>query len=77
MIEVYLQRHGVAEDIGPGGRDSERRLTAEGRKKLRQILGRALKAGAKPNLILTSPYKRALSTAEIAAKILSCPGEIL
>lgn len=72
MLEVYLLRHGIAEDCGPSGRDADRALTAEGRKKLRQVLQRAKKAGVKPELVLSSPYKRALATAELAVEVLGC-----
>ena len=73
MVEVYLLRHGIAEDVGPSGRDADRALTAEGRKKLRQVLQKAKKAGLKPDLVLSSPYKRAAATAELAVEILGCP----
>ena len=35
------------------------------------------KAGVAPTLILTSPYRRALQTAEIAAEVLDYKGELL
>jgi phosphohistidine phosphatase len=73
MIEVHLLRHGIAEDVGPSGRDADRALTSEGRKKLRQVLQRAKKAGLKPDLVLSSPYKRAVGTAELAVEVLGCP----
>jgi phosphohistidine phosphatase len=72
MIEVYLQRHGIAEEVGPGGQDSARALTAEGKRRLRAILRRARKSGVNPALILTSPYKRAVETAALAAEALGC-----
>ena len=77
MLEVYLLRHGIAEETSRDGRDSERALTPEGKRKLRLTLKRALRGGAKPALILSSPYKRAIETAEIAAQILGCAGGIL
>jgi phosphohistidine phosphatase len=70
-------RHGIAEDGQPGGKDSARALTAEGRKRLRAVLRRAKEAGVAPGLILSSPYVRALQTAEIAAKELGYSAEIL
>lgn len=77
MLEVYLQRHGVAEESSPGGRDSDRALTPEGKRKLRSVLRAAKKAAVRPALILTSPYKRAVQTAELAAQVLTCPGGVL
>lgn len=76
MIEVYLQRHGIAEEIGHGGKDSARALTTEGKHRLRIILRRARKSGVHPELILTSPYKRAVETAELAAQVLDCPDAV-
>jgi phosphohistidine phosphatase len=77
MLEVYLLRHGIAEETSRDGRDSERALTAEGKRKLRLTLKRALRGGAKPSLILSSPYRRAIETAEVAAQILGCAGGVL
>lgn len=76
MTEVYLQRHGVAEDGGPGNQDAARALTAEGRRRLRAIYRRARLSGVQPGIILTSPYRRATQTAELAAKALDCPGGV-
>jgi phosphohistidine phosphatase len=76
MIEVYLQRHGIAEETGPGGQDSARALTAEGKRRLRTVYRRARLSGVRPEVILTSPYKRAIQTAELAAKELGCPGGV-
>jgi len=76
-MEIYILRHGVAEDGQPGQPDSERALTPDGRKKLRNVLRTAATAGVAPSLILTSPYKRALQTAQLAAEILDYKGELL
>jgi phosphohistidine phosphatase len=76
-MQVYLLRHGVAEVARPGTRDSDRHLTAEGRKRLRGVLKRAAGAGLSPTMIISSPYTRALETAETAAEVLKFGGEIL
>lgn len=76
-MEIYLLRHGIAEDAGPGGSDARRALTGEGREKLRRVLGRARGAAAAPSLILTSPLLRARQTAEIAAEALGYDGELV
>jgi phosphohistidine phosphatase len=76
-MEIYILRHGVAEDGQPGQPDAERALTPDGRKKLRNILRTASAADVAPSLILTSPYKRALQTAQLAAEILDYKGELL
>jgi phosphohistidine phosphatase len=76
-MEIYLLRHGIAEDRSATGRDPDRRLTDEGRAKLRRVLERAHQAGVRPSLILSSPYRRALETAEIAAHELGYEGKIV
>jgi len=76
-VEIYLLRHGIAEDGGAGQPDSARALTPEGRKKLRGVLRVARSAGVAPALILTSPFKRAVQTAHLAAELLEHKGELL
>jgi phosphohistidine phosphatase len=76
-MQIHLLRHGVAEDGHAGLPDGERALTAEGRKKLRQVLQTAAKAGVQPSLILSSPLKRAVQTAVLAKRMLGYSGEIL
>jgi phosphohistidine phosphatase len=76
-MEIYLLRHAIADDAGPGQPDSERALTAEGRAKLRKVLKRARQAEVAPSLILTSPYRRALETAQIAAQALAYQGRLV
>lgn len=76
-MHVYLLRHGIAEDEHPGVGDVDRSLTVDGRRKLRHVLKSVAEAGSKPSLILTSPLKRAVQTAEVAATVLGYTGEIL
>ena len=68
-MQIYLLRHGIADDGKAGRPDSERALTSEGRDKLRRVLKRARTADCSPSLILASPYVRAMQTAEIAADV--------
>jgi len=67
-MEVWLLRHAAAEESSDSGRDSDRRLTAEGEKRARAV-ARGL-AALEPGIdrILTSPYRRARQTAEPAAR---------
>jgi phosphohistidine phosphatase len=75
-MQIYLLRHGIAEDAAPGKSDAERALTTEGRDKLRRVLKRARAADVSPSLILSSPLRRALETAEVAKSVLEYGGEI-
>jgi phosphohistidine phosphatase len=76
-MDVYLLRHGIAENGRPGMPDAERELTAEGRKKLREVMRVARTAGVQPDHVLTSPYARALQTAAIAAEVLEFSGDLV
>lgn len=60
-----------------GMSDADRALIEEGRKRLRSVLGVAKRVGVKPNVILTSPYLRAVQTAEIAAEVLAYDGKLV
>jgi phosphohistidine phosphatase len=71
-MEIYLLRHGIAEEAKRGVADPARALTEAGRQKLRRVLERAAVAGVQPSLIVTSPYRRAQETAEVAKQILGC-----
>lgn len=66
-MQIYLLRHGIAEDPTAGMADADRALTPEGKKKVRAIARLAAIAEVKPALVLSSPYKRAIATARIAA----------
>ena len=76
-VQVYLLRHGVAEEGRVGASDADRALTQDGRRKLRLVLKAASEAGVQPAMILTSPFKRAVQTAEMARKALGYKNEIL
>lgn len=61
-MQIYLLRHGIADDPRPGQPDSERALTQEGRKRLRAVKRRA---ALTTMFTLSSPYLRAMQTAVI------------
>jgi phosphohistidine phosphatase len=69
-MELYLLRHGLAADLDEANlhKDSERPLTAEGRKKLDEVVEAMKALDLYFDLILTSPYVRAQQTAERVAK---------
>lgn len=64
-MRLLIIRHGIAEDIGPDGTDSGRRLTPEGVDKTKRIAQGLLKFAKKPDLIFASPKVRADHTARI------------
>jgi len=76
-MQIYILRHGIAEDAGPGQPDAERALTPEGREKLRRVLKQARQVGVEPDAILASPFRRAWQTAEEAAEALGYKGKIV
>jgi phosphohistidine phosphatase len=76
-MELYIFRHGIAEDAVAGQADSERALTDPGRKKTAEVVRAARRANADPSLIISSPYLRAVQTAEIAAEEFRYKGELL
>ena len=69
-MEVYLLRHGIASDDSPTGKDADRALTDEGRRKLRDVMKTVSAAGIRPDVVVSSPYVRARQTAEIAHDLL-------
>jgi phosphohistidine phosphatase len=76
-MQIYLCRHGIAETGRKNQSDADRALTDEGKKKLRSVFETARAAGAAPELILTSPYLRAVETARIAAEVLGYKGALV
>ena len=62
-MQLFVIRHAVAEDVGPGIDDTARELTEAGKAKLRRAV-RGLRAlDIRFDRILTSPWKRAVQTA--------------
>ncbi len=76
-MELYLLRHGLAEERSSTGQDSDRALTTEGVAGLERVLTLAHRAGVRPSLILSSPYTRAVQTAGLASRELEYEGKIL
>jgi phosphohistidine phosphatase len=76
-MEIYLFRHGIADDGKPGRPDAERALTDEGRKKVAGVAKAARRAGVEPSLIVSSSLVRAVQTAEVAAEEFGYKGDIV
>ena len=71
-MEMYVVRHGIAIDredpkCPP---DPERYLTEEGIEKTKRVAASVAALSATPDLLLSSPYVRAMQTAEIFAAVL-------
>lgn len=74
-MELYIVRHGIAIDredpkCPP---DPERYLTEQGIEKTKRVAAGVAALSAAPDLLLSSPYVRAMQTAEIFAAALDYP----
>jgi phosphohistidine phosphatase len=71
-MQLYIVRHGIAIDREDPNcpPDPERFLTDEGMEKTKQVAKGVAEIGAVPDLMLSSPYLRAVQTAEIFASAL-------
>jgi phosphohistidine phosphatase len=70
--ELYLVRHGLAEERGDAWPDDAKRpLTDEGISKMRKSVRGLARLGVSVDVVLTSPLVRARQTAEIVAAGLS------
>jgi len=69
-MQLFIVRHGIAVDREDPKcpADPDRFLTEEGMEKTRQVAKGVSQVGAIPELMITSPYLRALQTAEIFAE---------
>lgn len=71
MLILYFLRHGQAQPKASFAGDEDRVLTSEGAAKVRKVLSIAKYTyGVEIDRILSSPYKRALESAEIAKEVL-------
>jgi phosphohistidine phosphatase len=69
-MNLYFLRHAKASAPGPKFRpDSKRPLTDDGQEKMYEVARGIKKLDVTFDLILTSPYARALRTAEILAEV--------
>lgn len=65
--QLYIVRHAVAEDAGPGIDDHARQLTKKGRKRFAKLVRQLQDAGLAVDLVATSPLVRTRETADILA----------
>lgn len=73
-MKIVFLRHGHAQDIFTAkvSQDSARPLSDIGKKEVFLASEKLKKLGFKPNMIISSPYLRAMTTAKIAADTLGC-----
>jgi phosphohistidine phosphatase len=74
-MEIYVVRHGIAIDRADpkSPADPERYLTEEGIEKTKRVAAAVAALSSTPDLLLSSPYVRAMQTAEIFAAALEYP----
>lgn len=65
---IHLLRHAEAEDVSPTGRDADRRLTDDGRRRMKTVAKAIAKLDPAYDAILVSPLLRARETAEPVAE---------
>jgi len=71
-MELYLLRHGIAQDVGRDGitRDRDRPLTPRGHRRVQRVAEALKELEPDLDLILSSPLVRARQTAEIVVEVL-------
>ena len=62
-MQLFVIRHGIAEDAIPGQDDASRELTEAGERKLKKIVKGLRRMPVDFDRILTSPWRRATQTA--------------
>ena len=67
-VDLLLLRHGIAEERLGGLDHPERALTARGRRRTRAVIDALVCRGVGVERLITSPYRRALETAQIACE---------
>jgi phosphohistidine phosphatase len=75
-MRIYLVRHAESVDRLPGMPDASRYLSARGRVSFREMARRFREAGALPTRMFTSPFVRAVQTAEILSETLQYDAEV-
>ena len=74
---IVLFRHGIAEEQSKDGNDASRRLTAEGRARMKQIAQGLAELMPKVEVIYTSPLIRAVQTAQALARVYGTKAKIV
>jgi phosphohistidine phosphatase len=64
-MHLFVIRHAIAEDAEPGQDDASRELTEDGTKKMKKAVRGMRELGVTFQRVLTSPWTRAVQTAEL------------
>lgn len=75
-MQIYLLRHGIAEEGRPGQPDRERAITDVGWQRLRAAAPTWRRLCDRPQVVLASPLRRAQETASVLCDALGHRGEI-
>ena len=73
MKTIYLVRHAAAAKGKPKSLDMKRVLSKKGRKEAVKMAKKLKKNGMSPDLLISSPAKRAIQTARVFAKAVKYP----
>lgn len=78
-MDLLVLRHAIAVPHGSEGyeRDSDRPLTPKGAKKMLRIAQGMERLGLEIDVLLTSPFPRALQTAEIVARVFKLKNDLI
>ena len=76
-MDVFIVRHGKAEDAGAGRSDADRQLTKKGRDDILAVAYWIAAQQIEFDLIAASPFVRAQETAAIVAEVLGVPEKIV
>ncbi|MDH4069712.1 MAG: phosphohistidine phosphatase SixA [Ignavibacteria bacterium] len=78
-MDLYVLRHAIAVPHGTEGyeRDSDRPLTPRGARKMERIARGMKRLGVDIDVLLTSPFPRALQTAEIVHRVLKLKSDLV
>ena len=68
---IYLVRHGIAGPPPPGMSDGDRSLTPEGERRMRRVAAGLKRLGIVPDVVLSSPLRRAEETAAVVVGALA------
>ena len=76
-MNIFLIRHGKAEPASPAKKDIDRELTEEGISIINRSAGFWKNRIISFDFIITSPFKRAVQTAEIIAELMNYKNDLI